>query len=159
MTKIVKGRGMPSLATHYRWLADNEDYRRLIALARDDQADTLADEMLEISDDKRGDITVDADGKVSENFENVQRSKLRIETRKWIASKYKPKRFGEKVQVGAAEDLPPLAMSRQDLARRIAYVFAAAENEMREMPQAAKVLLLPAPKLLPALVPSPDDLD
>ena len=42
------------------------------------------------------------------NGEAVQRSKLRVDARKWMASKMAPKKYGDKLAVGGADDLPPV---------------------------------------------------
>lgn len=38
----------------------------------------------------------------------IQRSKLRVDTRKWLASKMAPKKYGDKVAIGGADDLGPV---------------------------------------------------
>ncbi len=62
------------------------------------QADALFDEALEIADDASGDWTADKDGKKTLDHEHVQRSRLRVDTRKWAAGKLAPKRYGDKLQ-------------------------------------------------------------
>ncbi len=62
------------------------------------QADALFDEALEIADDASGDWSTDKDGKKTLDHEHVQRSRLRVDTRKWAAGKLAPKRYGDKLQ-------------------------------------------------------------
>ncbi len=62
------------------------------------QADALFDEALEIADDASGDWTKDAKGNKVLDHEHVQRSRLRVDTRKWAAGKMAPKRYGDKLQ-------------------------------------------------------------
>lgn len=91
---------MPGLTTVYRWLADNEDFRDQYARAREDQADTLADEILEISDDGRNDWmkrNAEEGAGWAINGEHINRSRLRVDARKWIAAKLKPKKYGERI--------------------------------------------------------------
>jgi len=132
LTKICKLDGMPALRTVYYWLAraeqekekDKEDGRdedlcvflHMYTRARDDQADTLAEEIIEISDDSEKDF-VDAglgendDGtpiaKVF-NSEHVQRSRLRVDARKWVAAKLKPRKYGDKVETALTTPNGPL---------------------------------------------------
>ncbi len=61
-------------------------------------ADALFDEALEIADDVSGDWATDKDGKKVLDHEHIQRSRLRVDTRKWAAGKLAPKRYGDKVQ-------------------------------------------------------------
>jgi len=65
--------------------------------AKEESADALADEMLDIADDSERDYT--EEGRV--NTEHVQRARLRVDTRKWIASKLKPKKYGDKLDLNA----------------------------------------------------------
>ncbi len=62
------------------------------------QADSLFDEALEIADATSGDWSTDKDGKKTLDHEHVQRSRLRVDTRKWAAGKLAPKRYGDKLQ-------------------------------------------------------------
>ncbi len=76
----------------------NTDFRDQYAHAREMQADALFDEALEIADDVSGDWFTDKDGKKVLDHEHIQRSRLRVDTRKWAAGKLAPKRYGDKVQ-------------------------------------------------------------
>lgn len=93
---------MPDKATVYRWTATNEAFRDLYTRAKEDSADALAEEILEISDNAHNDWMQrnhgeDDPGWVA-NGEHIQRSRLRVDARKWIASKLKPKKYGERVE-------------------------------------------------------------
>lgn len=84
---------MPGKTTVFRWLGENEAFRDQYTRAREAQADTLFDEMLDIADDTAKDIV---EGAVDQ--EHIQRTKLRIETRKWMAGKLRPKKYGDKIE-------------------------------------------------------------
>lgn len=86
----------PAQATVFRWLAASETFREQYARAREAQADVLADEIVDIADDGRRDY-VDADGLKTVDHDHIARSRLRVDARKWIASKLKPKKYGDKV--------------------------------------------------------------
>ena len=87
---------VPPESTIRTWVIDDrEGFAAQYARARDFGLDTMADELLDISDDVAGDLT--DDGKWS--HANVQRSRLRVDTRKWYLSKMAPKRYGEKLDV------------------------------------------------------------
>jgi len=77
--------------------------------------EAFEDELNEIADDGRNDwMTVTRrDGSEIEvaNNEVLQRSRLRVDTRKWIMSKILPKRYGDKLAVGGADDLGPVQLS------------------------------------------------
>ena len=101
--------GMPHQDTIMAWLdgskpAFSEQYAR----AREAQADKLAEEALQIADDGRSDTYLDAEGNERTDNEVIQRSRLRVDTRKWLASKMAPKKYGDKVAIGGADDLGPV---------------------------------------------------
>jgi len=92
---------MPSRSTVIRWLAENEAFRNQYARARELQADTLAEEILDIADKAvLGErLKKDGKGKVLERQtgDMGERSKLMIDARKWYAGKLQPKKYGERV--------------------------------------------------------------
>jgi len=87
--------------TIYNMLDDPEHEKRY-ARARRMQAELLTDETIDIADDTTGDTEIIfKDGKQVkvENKEWVNRSRLRIDARKWLAAKLHPKKYGDKVDV------------------------------------------------------------
>jgi len=100
---ILKESEMPSSRTFYSWLDSDPEKVKLYARACEARADAIFDEILDISDDSGNDlIEVDlGDGVVSEkiNIEFVQRSRLKVDARKWVVSKLNPKKYGDKLDV------------------------------------------------------------
>lgn len=85
-----------------KWLRTRPEFTTQYTRAKEEQADYLAEEMIEISDDGTNDYMTITKGDATYNVENKEvtnRSRLRVETRKWIASKLKPKKYGEKLDV------------------------------------------------------------
>lgn len=117
---------MPAQSTIFRWLADERyaAFREQYARAREAQADALFDEMLDIADDGTNDWMERkrADGSTEEviNAEHIQRSKLRIDARKWMAGKLRPKVYGEKIDVDltVTDMAATIAARRQQVANR-----------------------------------------
>lgn len=98
---ICRDEDMPSQSMVFRWLETDEAFRERYARARELQADTFADELTEICDDGRNDWMLAHGGEDAgwkANGENIQRARLRVDTRKWIASKLKPKKYGDKIE-------------------------------------------------------------
>ena len=95
-----KNKHWPTSRTVQRWTKNNEKFCRLYALAKERQADYMADEMIEVAyDDKRDWRTiVDENGKEKTVFvpEAVNRSRLKIDTLKWQAARLAPKKYCEK---------------------------------------------------------------
>lgn len=91
---------MPSKPAVFRWLAANETFRNRYALARETQADALFDDILTIADNGQNDWmekNFGEDTRWVENGEALRRSQLRIDARKWMAGKLRPKKYGEKI--------------------------------------------------------------
>jgi len=97
---ISENEGFPSFGTVFKWLSepDKKYFVDKYAHARELQAEFMADEMIRIADDSSND-TEETEFGVRENKEWTNRSKLRVETRKWIASKLKPKVYGDKLDI------------------------------------------------------------
>lgn len=99
----------PAYSTIFNWLNDpNKKYfLDKYARAREAQAEFLADEIIEISDDGTNDFMTITKGDKEYNVEDrevTSRSKLRVDARKWKASKLYPKKFGEKLDLTTGGD-------------------------------------------------------
>ncbi|HWE98843.1 MAG TPA: hypothetical protein VG248_03515 [Caulobacteraceae bacterium] len=113
---------LPSETTVMRWLDQFPEFREQYARARERQADLLVDEALEIADDTSGDVIMGKHGPMMD-AEFVARSKLRVETRKWMAGKLAPKKYGEasRVELTGADGGPiQLEAVRATLIERVA---------------------------------------
>lgn len=108
LRKICLSDHMPAASTVFKWLAENADFAEQYARARDAQADALADEILDIADDGSNDWMAEHDEKNGSDYNGdaVARSKLRVDARKWIAAKLKPKKYGDRQLVGSDPDNP-----------------------------------------------------
>jgi len=91
-------------STVYAWLRVYPKFLDMYEKAKEDQADLLAEQILEICDDGRNDW-MEVNDKGNEaykvNGEHVQRSRLRVDARKWMASKLKPRKYGESSRLQA----------------------------------------------------------
>lgn len=105
LNSICKGDEFPTRATVCNWLADADrngalsPYKEFFdkyLRARELQADTIFDECLEIADDDSLDVGFDDEGKPFVKGENIQRAKLRVDTRMRMAGKLKPKKYGDR---------------------------------------------------------------
>lgn len=107
LVAICKTAGIPDYSTVLRWLAANEEFRGNYARAREEQAEYYAQEIIEIADEIPICQVPDPDGGVSERVDaaGIQRNKLRVDARKWIACKLLPKKYGEKVGVEVSGEL------------------------------------------------------
>ena len=104
MRKACKVGGRPSIHQFVRLLDKDEDLRKQYARAREIQADYIAAECVEIAD-------TDSD---------PQRARVRVDARKWYASKLKPKVYGDKLDITSAEQPIGGAVSRSEAAALLA---------------------------------------
>lgn len=96
LRKICQDEHIATVGTVCRWLAEFADFSEQYAKAREAQAERMADELLEIADQapEIHPITGARDGA------SVQHQRLRIDTRKWVAAKLLPKKYGDKLELG-----------------------------------------------------------
>lgn len=90
---------MPDKSTVFRWLDKHEAFRDQYARARRFQAETYADETIDIADDAGNDWMErnDPDNPGWQfNGEAVARARLRVDARKWAAGKLDPKKYSDK---------------------------------------------------------------
>lgn len=105
LRQICSGDKIPRKTTVLRWLFedDKRQFHDQYVRAREIQAENWADEILEIADDGTNDW-IEKEGKNGNiykalNAEHVQRSRLRVDSRKWLMSKLLPKKYGDKQQM------------------------------------------------------------
>jgi hypothetical protein len=95
---------MPDARTVHRWLEENMVFRQHYARAREKQADHFLEEIRDIANDGRNDWEIVESERTGQdrivlNAEHVQRSRLRVDTLKWVMSKLAPKKYGDKLEV------------------------------------------------------------
>ena len=94
---------MPSRAIVYQWINDkhekyDESFLNNYVQARVDRADAIFEECLAIADNQEKDVYITEDGKELTNHNVINRSRLRVDTRKWMLGKLNPKKYGDKMQ-------------------------------------------------------------
>jgi len=87
----------------YVWLSQDPKLADQYARAKDACAELLADEIVDIAEDGRNDWVERENARTGETYialnrEAIERSRLRIDARKWVASKLLPKRYGDRIQ-------------------------------------------------------------
>lgn len=96
---ILRDKDMPSSQTFFIWMDNDIDKSKRYARATDLRTDELVEQILEISDDQEGDTYTDADGNEQINHNVIQRARLRVDSRKWLAGKLRPKKYGDSSKV------------------------------------------------------------
>lgn len=83
LAAILKRKGMPGYSTVMQWLDRKPMFAEMYARAKEAQADLMAGRIVEIAD--------------SAGAEDVNVARLRVDARKWVAAKLKPRKYGERV--------------------------------------------------------------
>ncbi len=99
MRTIAKDEAMPALSSMFKWLRENKEFSEQYARAKQESADAMAEDILDIADNGSNDYMEREDGTTTYNGDSVQRSRLRVDTRKWLMAKMKPKRYGDKIDM------------------------------------------------------------
>jgi hypothetical protein len=111
LREICKDDDMPTRMTIYRWLQADPVFCDQYTRAREDQADTLADEIMAIADETPDlNPILDKNGALIEiqlHSAYLQWQRQRIDARKWTAMKLKPKKYGDR-QILAGDSENPL---------------------------------------------------
>jgi hypothetical protein len=89
------------LSSLYTLLLKDRTIRKMYDESRELQAESFADEILNIADDSDNDRL--ENGRI--NHEAVNRSKLKVDTRKWLMGSYVKRRFGDHKHVEHSGDL------------------------------------------------------
>jgi len=105
LARICKDPSMPARSNVFNWLMSESDvyakFQDRYAKAREIQYQVMADEIMDIADDGKNDYMESEDPQnpgYKINGEAMQRSRLRVDTRKWFMSKVLPK-FADKQKV------------------------------------------------------------
>lgn len=95
---ICRDEAMPKESTVRGWVIDDlHGFAAQYTRAREIQWQGRAEAMLEIADDGRNDTYMDDAGRARVDYDNIHRSRLRVDTLKWLLSKLLPKEYGDKV--------------------------------------------------------------
>lgn len=100
LRQVCRDESMPSRTTVLKWARENEAFADQYARAREDLLEHWAEDILEISDDGSADYVEAPEGEESGprvDHEHISRSRLRVDSRKWLLSKLAPRKYGEKV--------------------------------------------------------------
>ena len=112
-----EGHGLPTYTTIMQWLSEDSEISERYARAKEAQADFMADELMEIADSDV-EMVVDQNGIARRDSVDVNHKRLRVDTRKWVAAKLKPKKYGDKIDMTAT--VTHADLTDEELDRRLA---------------------------------------
>lgn len=105
-----KGEDMPAPSTVFKWIREHEEFSKQYAHACEERTEAMSEDILDIADDGTNDWMEQHRGEHVAwvtNGEAIQRSRVRIDTRKWLMAKMKPKKYGDKIDMTTnGKDLP-----------------------------------------------------
>lgn len=81
----------------YQWIDEDDSKSKQYARAIELRTELLADELIEIADEQNVDTYKDDQGNTITDGTAIQRSKLKVDTRKWLMSKMFPRKYGDKI--------------------------------------------------------------
>lgn len=111
LRSICRDDEMPALSTVFKWLREAEGFSDQYTRAKEEQADALADEIVSIADESE--TTIKEGIGVVFDSTAVARNRLRVDARKWVASKLKPKKYGDKLNLAGDADNPLTVVVRK----------------------------------------------
>lgn len=106
LASICRSDNMPAVRTVSDWRAAHEDFAAAFVCARDEGYDVIAADTLEIID-TIPERQMTAEGSKVDTG-HVAWLKNRAEQRLKLLAKWDPRRYGEKMAIGGASDLPPV---------------------------------------------------
>lgn len=102
VAKIAKMDDMPAKDTIFQWIVKRPDFADRYVQAKETGAFVMAEEIVEISDNDQNDVYFkeEKDGsglsaKPCFDVNNINRDRLRVDSRKWILAKLVPKKYGD----------------------------------------------------------------
>lgn len=108
LRSVCRSPNMPARKNVYEWLAAYLEFQDQYARAREECCDRYAEEIVDIADA--------AQGKTSDE---VRAAQLRIDARKWVASKLKPRKYGERLGLDHSGDVALRSVPDEQLDERI----------------------------------------
>lgn len=118
LRSVCAEKGMPTPAAVIDWCVRDPEFSDRYARARQSGLDAMAEEAVSIADDGLNDTYLDGDGNRRVDNDVVQRSRLRIETRKWFLSKLAPGKYGDRQEINLNATVRQ--MPQEELDARIA---------------------------------------
>jgi hypothetical protein len=103
LKRICEQKDMPSRQTVYTWLRTNQEFLDNYTRAKDDSADALADDIEDIA------------RKVLTKEYDPNAARVAVDAKKWVASKLKPKKYGDKLDLTTGNEKLNRGMSDAEL--------------------------------------------
>jgi hypothetical protein len=131
LRKVCRDESMPCTATVMKWAREIPEFTELYAKAREMLLEHWSEEITEIADDGSNDWVASVDPEnpgYRLNGEHINRSRLRVDTRKWLLSKLAARKYGDRIatELSGPNGGPIETADVTDIeaARRMAFILA-----------------------------------
>ena len=126
MRSISRDTKMPAMTTLFRWLREKEEFQQQYAIAKQESAEAHSEDCLDISDNIDGNpVIVDGvplvvNGEIVRVIDNtsIQHARLKVDTRKWLMSKMKPKKYGDRITTEHTGSIGLADLTNEELAAK-----------------------------------------
>ena len=99
MRSVCRDDSTPAMSTVFKWIREIDEFSQQYDRAKLESADVLVEDMLDIADNQAAqEVEIDGNKTSAVTAVGVSHAKLRVDTRKWAASKLKPKKYGDRLQ-------------------------------------------------------------
>ena len=127
MRAICSDEDMPVLTTIFRWLREKPEFKQQYDIGKEESAESHADEMIYIADHEVSQpvledglpVLIDGVPVMAVDSVAVAHAKLRIDTRKWSASKLKPKKYGERQHIEHSGKIGLADLTNEELQKKL----------------------------------------
>jgi len=114
LRSILREDNMPESHTFYKWIDNDKNKLLQYARATETRADLIFEDILIISDKQGEDVYTDTDGVEHTNHNVINRSRLMVDSRKWMLGKMQPKKYGDKSTLALEGGDKPIEISFED---------------------------------------------
>ena len=91
--------GLMDRKDFYEVIGLSEEYRHQYARACESRQEMIFEDIKDIADNANADLIIGPKGNLIVDGEAVQRSRVKIDARKWMLGKMNPKKYGDKLDV------------------------------------------------------------
>jgi hypothetical protein len=131
LRRICAAKDMPSVTTCMKWLREDAIFAQQYARAKEEQADGYADELIELANEATA--------------TNANAIRVRADILKWVCSKLKPRRYGDRLDVRHEGQASGLTIVLAELTPDQRAATVAPVGTVRDVEDAQIVGQLPAP--------------
>ena len=113
LRSILSGKDTPNRSTFFEWVLEDKEKANQYARACELRAETIFEDIMDIADETSRDTITTEKGEIPNN-EWINRSRLKVDARKWMLSKMNPKKYGDKIEATLQGGDKPISINFED---------------------------------------------